>query len=157
MKNFGSVDIPSKLPNLTPGKTMQSLGAFQCCIQYPLTLDCHKQIQIPWACRSSGRQNRAYPLALSCGSQGRIRSFQDMQIGTSWKTRNMAGLGRASSLTVNSYGVLSEICGGALDENVIWSGDIEGRHRRHMDRLIHFGVGIENDIHHRESVKGRWA
>lgn len=69
----------------------------------------------------------------------------------------MAGLGRASSLTVNSYGVLSGICGGVLASNEIWNGGIEGRHRRHMDHLrIPFDVGIENDIHHRESVKRRW-
>lgn len=66
----------------------------------------------------------------------------------------MAGLGRASFLTVNSYGVLSEICDDVLAENEIGSGGIKGRHRRHMDHLrIPFGVGIENDIRHREFGK----
>jgi len=69
----------------------------------------------------------------------------------------MAGPGRASSLTVNSYGVWSEICGGVLASNEIGNGGIEDRHRRHTDRLrIPFDVGIENDIRHRESVKRRW-
>jgi len=70
----------------------------------------------------------------------------------------MTGLGRASFLTVNNYDVLSGIYGGFLLENEIGSGGIKGRHRRHMDHLrILFGVEIEIDIHHRASVKRRWA
>lgn len=66
----------------------------------------------------------------------------------------MPGLGRASSLTVNSCGVLSGIC----DENETWSGGIEGRRRRHRDhQKIPFGGQIESDIRHRESIRRRWV
>jgi len=66
----------------------------------------------------------------------------------------MAGLGTASSLNVNGCGVLSGIC----DQNEIWSGGVEVRHRRHKDHhRIPLRGQIENDIHHRESIRRRWA